>query len=606
MIINNKSVRGIYLYDSSVTYEKNDFVVFGNRLYIVTSKEVTGVIPVESDTEHYRLYLSENSATLDEIVEYITSDGKDSSIGSKLVTVSDLCNILSKYSGGINYEGKITNRISPDNTIITSDYFGNEVEKKYDSSVNPLDIILEQPELNNAVFYISGEIAQGIVPESSDTLILRQYTYTSGENSIRLQEIIDFSLGNISVRYATKNNNITGSTYTGTTSWKSSYQKSRDIDNLIDLKNKYYQKVNQLVLQNKVLENNYRYSSVKIPEPRVEDSGSIVYTYSYGTKTGSSYPNIYVDDSTTSLVSTLYFKGSPFTGDDQDTIPSVGSIILDLISLLGGTDGEIKFSIPDLSDYNTYVVFKTSRETNSNTGESTKVLKVILYYSGSGSVTLDGFYIKKSLNSEFVKISGNYDLKTQKKGSDRGLTEIEINSGSEKLDFSNSLTYDRYIIGFTVNKDGTGSIPVKASDFSSDQHYYFMINLNLKHSITNEHGFYSGNITKSISMLVDLYEYMNDDKYSVKQDVVFRGSNMSYIAEVIVGFERVSALSGSGIEAVITIKSGSFSNWSSVSAPNLESTYFCQSINYIGTYDIEATPTIDVSSGEAVFYNNIV
>ena len=64
MILNNTHVQGMFLYSEETEYEKGDFVVYGNTIYICTAKNptnktnntVSGVIPEES-SDNYSPYL---------------------------------------------------------------------------------------------------------------------------------------------------------------------------------------------------------------------------------------------------------------------------------------------------------------------------------------------------------------------------------------------------------------------------------------------------------------------------------------------------------------------------------------------------------------------
>ena len=56
MIINKTNVRGIFLYSPDVTFEKGDFVVLDDLIYVCNS-ESTGISP-SSSTPNFSLYLS--------------------------------------------------------------------------------------------------------------------------------------------------------------------------------------------------------------------------------------------------------------------------------------------------------------------------------------------------------------------------------------------------------------------------------------------------------------------------------------------------------------------------------------------------------------------
>jgi hypothetical protein len=67
MIINGKSVRGIYIYNPTAEYEKGDFVVDGDCIFICTANSPTdtskytvkGQKPIENgkfNSENYKAY----------------------------------------------------------------------------------------------------------------------------------------------------------------------------------------------------------------------------------------------------------------------------------------------------------------------------------------------------------------------------------------------------------------------------------------------------------------------------------------------------------------------------------------------------------------------
>ena len=53
MIINNTNVRGIWSYSSDLVYEKGDFVVVGDRIYICKASGVQGIEPGKENSRDY-------------------------------------------------------------------------------------------------------------------------------------------------------------------------------------------------------------------------------------------------------------------------------------------------------------------------------------------------------------------------------------------------------------------------------------------------------------------------------------------------------------------------------------------------------------------------
>ena len=81
MIINNKHVQGIFLYSPNVEYEKGDFVVYGDSIYICTAANPTnpetftvmGVNPDTDSTGNYKMYPGDKISTVQEYYDYVNN-----------------------------------------------------------------------------------------------------------------------------------------------------------------------------------------------------------------------------------------------------------------------------------------------------------------------------------------------------------------------------------------------------------------------------------------------------------------------------------------------------------------------------------------------------
>ena len=81
MIINNKHVQGIFLYSPNVEYEKGDFVVYGDSIYICTAANPTnpetftvmGVNPETDSTGNYKIYPGDKISTVQEYYDYVNN-----------------------------------------------------------------------------------------------------------------------------------------------------------------------------------------------------------------------------------------------------------------------------------------------------------------------------------------------------------------------------------------------------------------------------------------------------------------------------------------------------------------------------------------------------
>lgn len=212
MRINEKIITGMYKYHDDILFTENDFVVSPNNFLYVVIQETQGRNPDLGYPDYYVPYNSEekqNLATYDDFLNYINSLGNQSELGNKVVTLGLLSQILDTYLTGIDSSGKIKNKIFTDE-IWFSDYLGNLTKTSCDA--NPLDILMETPELNHGYFVIEDKIILsnylGITPETEETLsedacgILRQYTYNNEFNyTIRVQEIIEITTGTVLFRY---------------------------------------------------------------------------------------------------------------------------------------------------------------------------------------------------------------------------------------------------------------------------------------------------------------------------------------------------------------------------------------------------------------------
>ena len=81
MIINNTHVQGIFLYSPDVDYEKGDFVVSGDSIYICTASNptdttrntVSGVDPGTDTTGNYKMYPGDKISTAQEYYDYVNN-----------------------------------------------------------------------------------------------------------------------------------------------------------------------------------------------------------------------------------------------------------------------------------------------------------------------------------------------------------------------------------------------------------------------------------------------------------------------------------------------------------------------------------------------------
>lgn len=227
MIVDNTtSFRGIFNYSDTASYEKDDFIVDGTRIYICTANNptsvvngkciVSGIRPSDSSNlrskENFLPFLGDQVCTLEEYDKYLEDRLNNLTTEDKYISAALLEQVLQRLSFGYGKSGVIT---SADN------YINNELDLDEPSSI--LDKILQKPELNNGIFTISRDLPEikslfyyslkeaikgaeeselgykGALDlyyiGSSKVVLLKQYTYDDGigadSSRWRLQELID-------------------------------------------------------------------------------------------------------------------------------------------------------------------------------------------------------------------------------------------------------------------------------------------------------------------------------------------------------------------------------------------------------------------------------
>lgn len=271
MIINDVNITGIYIYDPTVVYEKGDFIVVGDKLYVCNGR-VSGKDPRDpGNRDIFKLYLSDEVASTNEVIDYIEK-GKSSELGQKLISAKTLGELLSRYMSGFNDKGIITNKITSDRSIIISDFFNNTTTIP-SQSLNPLDIILEMPTLNNVVFLVDKEVVNSLSLVESNTtasinvtgeIVLRQYTYTKSGEITRIQELIDHRTASILYR-SVKGDPNTNTFSSLNTTWNTSLSHLRENIQSLDLVRNYYlDQCNKLLIKEVNSLEDFRYRSTKI------------------------------------------------------------------------------------------------------------------------------------------------------------------------------------------------------------------------------------------------------------------------------------------------------------------------------------------------------
>lgn len=201
MILNgNNSVRGIFKYSDDIEFEKDDFVVDGNCIYICKADSVKGEKP-SLDTEHlyYSEYPGDKIASAAEYYSYLMATERDEQAEDKYISAQTLCEILENMYFGFGDNGTVYDHIlyNPNTGI---EYSIRGVREVLDySTPNVLDMVLRNNSLSNGLIRISRNLPEirdlvmdGSISES-DVVILKQYTYLDSNDFIpyRVQELMD-------------------------------------------------------------------------------------------------------------------------------------------------------------------------------------------------------------------------------------------------------------------------------------------------------------------------------------------------------------------------------------------------------------------------------
>lgn len=145
MIINNTNVRGIWTYSDNLVFEKGDFVVFGDQIYICKGTGVMGIKPTEN-RDCYTEYPGNMVKSLEEYYRIIN----DNDVSDDLYISSRVLNeILQDSYFGLGDSGIIESRIESDGTL------SGQISKKLSSSEHVLDDLITSPDFNNGVVLVS-------------------------------------------------------------------------------------------------------------------------------------------------------------------------------------------------------------------------------------------------------------------------------------------------------------------------------------------------------------------------------------------------------------------------------------------------------------------
>ncbi len=280
MLLNNSHVRGIFKYSDDVYFEKDDFVVDGNCIYVCISGEPIIRKQPSLDTEHlyYSEYPGDKIISASEYYDYVRSTERDQNIEDKYVSAHSLCEILENMYFGFGDNGILYDHIlyNP-NTGIEYSVRGAKEILDY-STPNVLDQVLRKNDLNNGLLKVSRNLPEirDLVTDGSssdsDVVILKQYTYLDSNDLIpyRVQELMDPEKNRLYFRFA-KGEGLDdgGHDFTDAivSKWKNLYSSNEDaIEKLNALEDYYNQRVQEEEAKVARISGKYCYREVEATE----------------------------------------------------------------------------------------------------------------------------------------------------------------------------------------------------------------------------------------------------------------------------------------------------------------------------------------------------
>ena len=341
MIINNKHVQGIFLYSKDIEFEKDDFVVSGDCIYICTAENptntanntVSGIEP-STDPKNFKTYLGDKIVSLVEYYDYKNNGtGEDKYVSSHV-----LCKILENLMFGVGDNGIITDYVlaDSDNNVSYSSNIETAINEVTDT-LSPLDRVLRAKTLNNGLVRVSRNLVPELISalpndlsgsySSADinSVILKQYTYIDSSeitNSyFRVQELIDHVNGLVFYRYSKSSEELSSEVDWSTSkvsNWKCSSVNENFLENINRVYNWCIQERSSLDSLKAELIGNFKFKNISIPN---KNSKSIVLnaTSNLPTSTGN------FDDTSTIITAVIQepkgrlYKNSSITIDLSDS-----------------------------------------------------------------------------------------------------------------------------------------------------------------------------------------------------------------------------------------------------------------------------------------------
>jgi len=247
MIINNKRVQGLYIYNQdsrSIEFTKDDLVVSGDSIYVCDAEVISGIDPAE-DT-FYEYYHPYPGSMVTSASEYFQNLGEG---GNKYVSDQAIMGILQGYQFGLDKEGIITDWINQD---------GDTTLRLSQITDRPIDNLMLTETLNRGMIKVSHELDQIKSGEVSGQafstifgflekdeidyqLILSQYTYKSSDTLfVRIQELMSPLTGVSVYRYMSWEDGEFPSDGNTISGWRNVFSYSTAIQHKLDALQSYY------------------------------------------------------------------------------------------------------------------------------------------------------------------------------------------------------------------------------------------------------------------------------------------------------------------------------------------------------------------------------
>ena len=228
MILNDgKHIQGIFIYNPDVEFERGDFIIEGECIYLCKSGNPVKGLLLSENPDFYSPYPGSMITSIEEYEDYIANPvGKE----DKYISSNILMGILQGMYFGFGDSGVIESYIALNNdgTYNIDTQLLSLIGKNVGKIETPLDLLMREPSVNNA--YVQGDrnlldikyLLTEVVGDTRNCL-LRQYTYrdlndlgnteTSGiftEYRYRVQELVDLATCMVYYRWTKGSRNFTG------------------------------------------------------------------------------------------------------------------------------------------------------------------------------------------------------------------------------------------------------------------------------------------------------------------------------------------------------------------------------------------------------------